>query len=100
MKILIPNHLAPFIAEITEIAQTAADKAATDALNEIAEWLHNDRNNPDLACLLLRTFGAPSEQAQAEEGQQVLDFTGPVAEAFLTNEELSVWHELYSQPST
>lgn len=65
MEFRLPPELAEQAGGILEIAQAAADFASVNALNEIAQWLHHDKAQPELAQELLKTFGAPSEDDDA-----------------------------------
>jgi hypothetical protein len=65
--------------EITAIAQAAADAAAVNALNTIAEFVR-ERGFAELADDILATFGAPSEGDSLDDGQGDLLAEPPPAE--------------------
>jgi hypothetical protein len=60
-----------------EMAQEAADQAAVNALNTLAQWVH-EKGHPDLATEMLATFGAPSE---GDDSQAELELAQPDPEA-------------------
>ncbi len=64
-------------AAMLEIAQEAADQAALNALNTLAQWVE-EKGHPDLATEMLATFGAPSE---GDAAQTELELAQPAPEA-------------------
>lgn len=65
-------------AAMLEMAQEAADQAALNALNTLAQWVH-DKGHPDLATKMLATFGAPSEGDDDAQAELELAQPGPEA---------------------
>lgn len=67
MELRAPPGFTGNVETMIEMAQLAADAAALNALNQIAEWLH-EKDHHELAEELLKTFGAPSEGEEEGEG--------------------------------